>query len=197
MSNCVVVFGEKFFLPEPNSFISLFDSNEMKGTNFADDPVMRIKVFDLPNKKFKYIFENNRLRIEEYAFREPNESKCAEEIHRIISNIYKNIKPLAYGFNYDLIYRFDSVLPQREIMANFINNSMHDSIKDFGFQYTVSKEKGKNLETYFFKSVSPIEFRVHANFHFNNTEILTGNDLQAQFEKCYTLIDEAIHNLSF
>lgn len=197
MSNAVAVFGEKFFLPEPSIFISLFSPEELKGTNFADDPVMRIKVFDLPARKFKYIFENNRFRIEEYGFRDPDESKCAEEMRRIILGIYGTMEPVAFGFNFDTIYKFDSVLPQREIMNSFIKEERQEDIKDFGWQYTVTKENGKKLETYFFKAVSPIELRVHANFHFNALPFGTKENLQQQFEKCYTNIDLALKDLSF
>lgn len=197
MSNCVAVFPERFFLPEPSVFMSLFGPEDLKGANFADDPVMRLKVFDLPFKKFKYIFENNRMRIEEYGFKEPNESKCTLEIRRIISGIYNNLEPVAYGFNYDTIYRFDSVLPQRDILAQFISPAQQDLIKDFGWQYTVAKDKGQKLATYFFKVVTPIELRVHANYHFNISNFPLGEKLQEQFEKCYTDIDKSLDNLSF
>lgn len=197
MSNCVAVFGDQFFLPEPSVFISLFTPADLKGTNFADDPVMRLKVFDMPAKKFKYIFEGTRIRIEENGFKLPVDSRCAEELFRIITNVYLKLRPVAYGFNYDVIYRFDSVLPQRDVMKNFLAESFHESVRDFGWQYTLAKDKGRKLETYFFKAVTPIELRVHANYHFNGDDFKSKEKVQEQFEKCYTLIDKAIEHLAF
>ncbi len=72
-----------------------------------------------------------------------------------------------------------------------------DFVKDFGWQFTLSKQKGRKLETYFFKAVSPIELRVHANFHFSDHEFGSPKDLQEQFEKCYNNINLIFDNLSF
>lgn len=196
MSNCIAIFGDGFVLPDPKDFISLFTQEELRGANFADDPVMRLKVFDLPTKKFKYIFEGNRIRLEDYGFREPTDSLLVKELVRIVKAIYPNIKPVAYGFNYDAIYRFDSIVPQREVTKNFIEENLQEQVKHFGWQYTLSKEKGRRLETYFFKVVSPIEIRLHSNFHFNYDDFLYDNR-QGKFERCYTLMDQAIEKLAF
>ena len=197
MANGVAVFGERFFLPEPGIFIGLFSPEEMKGANFADDPVMRLKVFDLPAKKMKYIFEGDRLRIEDYGFREPTDSQLGSELFRVAHAIYDKLQPKAFGFNYDTIYRFDSIIPQVEILGKFIAPSMQEQVKDFGWQYTLMKDRGRNLETFFFKAVSPIEIRIHANYHFNEGVFSSPEKIQQQFEKCYTAIDEVIERMAF
>ncbi len=197
LANCVAVFGERFFLPEPGIFIGLFSPEEMKGANFADDPVMRLKVFDLAAKKMKYIFEGDRLRIEDYGFREPEDSKLGAELYRVASGIYGKTQPKAVGFNYDTIYRFDSIIPQHDILGKFLPASMQEQVKHFGWQYTLMKDKGRSLETFFFKAVSPIEIRIHANYHFNEHEFSSSEKVQQQFERCYTAIDEAIERLAF
>lgn len=196
LANCIAVFGDGFILPEAQAFISLFTEDQLRGANFADDPVMRLKVFDLPMKKFKYIFEVNRIRLEDYGFREPADSKLAEELVRVVKSIYGNLKPVAYGFNYDAIYRFNSIVPQREITKNFIQENLQEEVRGFGWQYTLAKDKGRKLETHFFKAVSPLEIRLHSNFHFNYDDFLNSGR-QTQFEKCYTLMDQAIENLAF
>ena len=197
MSNTVAVFGDKFFLPSPAHFMSLFDHNGLKGSNFVDDTAMRLIVFEMPALKFRYVFENKRFRIEETGFRYPEESRCVVEMHRIIESLYKNVPTLAFGFNYDVIYKFDHIIPQREIMGNFIKGDKHDYIKDFGWQFTLEKEKGKKLETYFFKAVSPIELRVHTNFHFNDKADFRSEEFQNKFEHYYKKIDEVFKDFAF
>lgn len=197
MSNVVTVFGDKFFLPSPAHFMSLFGQEGLKGSNFVDDTAMRIVVFEMPALKFRYVFENKRFRIEETGFRYPDESKCAIEMHRIIESLYKNIPTLAFGFNYDAIFKFDNVIPQREIMGNFIKKEKLDYLKDFGWQFSLEKEKGKKLETYFIKAVSPIELRVHANFHFNQATATLAEEFQVKLENSYKKMDEMLKDFSF
>jgi hypothetical protein len=197
MSNVITIFKDSFFFPEAPLFMSLFNKNDLSGSHFADDPVMRVRMFEFPQTKFKYIFERNRFRIEDYGFRDPKDSQGAAEMHRIISALYPGIKPVAYGFNYDAILKLSSVIPQQEIMGHFLREESLSFLKDFGWQYTLEKEKGKKLETYFLKAVSPIELRIHANHHFNEQILPSSRKLQEDFEKCYSTIHATFKQFLF
>jgi hypothetical protein len=63
-----------------------------------------------------------------------------------------------------------------------------DTIEDtthFGWQFTLSREKGTRRETYFCKVVSPLEIRVLANIEFDKP-LPPAAELQKLYEKCYT-----------
>lgn len=82
-------------------------------------------------------------------------------------------------------------------MSNFLGDEEAERVKDFGWQYSVSKHKGAKTELYFFKAVSPLELAVHVNVQFQGTDIPDGKNLQRLFEECYTDIDKTIERLSF
>jgi hypothetical protein len=128
--------------------------------------------------------------------RSPKDARLAHEMRRLLTALYPDKQPEAYGYNYDMIYRVDTVIPVKEIMGSFLKSSATEEVKDFGWQYTLSKEKGKRAETYFFKMVSPIEYGVHANFHFNESILPKTEDLQASFEKKYADADESLMHIT-
>ena len=196
-SNIIYLFPQNTFpLPEAAEFFRLYTESELKGVNFIDDPVMRLRIFDITALKFKWMFEPDKIRFDELGFRRPADSKMAKEFVRVVKAITKK-KPVAVGFNYDVIFKTDTVIPMKEIMENFIGGEESERVKDFGWQYSVSKHKGAKTELYFFKAVSPLELAVHVNVHFQGTDIPEEKNLERLFEECYTEIDKAIERLSF
>lgn len=197
-SNIIVTFPDgSLRLPEAAQIFALYTGDVAKGSVFSDTPSMATRVFEFPVAGLQWIFEPNRIRIEDKSARQPSESRLAHELHRVIDALYPGIKPAAYGFNYDTIYRIDTVIPARDIMSAFLKPTTVEDVVDFGWQYTLAKEKGKRSETYFFKAVSPIEYSVHANFHFNESVLPRSEDLQAAFERRYADMDEGLKHISF
>ncbi len=196
-SNIVFLFAQNTFpLPEAADFLRAHTSEQLKGSNFIDDSVMRLRLFDLPALKFKYAFEPDKVRLDEVGFRRPSESKMAREFVRVLSSFGKR-KPAAVGFNYDVIFKTDVVIPMKEIMANFLGDEEAERVHDFGWQYSVSRHKGAKTELYFFKAVSPLELAVHMNVHFQGSDVPEEKNLERLFEECYTDMDKTIERLSF
>lgn len=195
-SNIMLVYpAGTLKLPEPTEVFNLYSGKDASGSVFSDTPSLGTRIFEFPVPGFQIVFEPDRLRLEDKSSRQPKDSRLASELQRIITALYSAMRPTAFGFNYDIIYRLDAVVPVREIMSGFLKPSLLEDIKDFGWQYTLNKNKGKQSETYFFKVVSPIEYGVHANFHFNESELPKSNDLQTMFERCYTEVDESINHI--
>ncbi len=196
-SNIVFLFPQNTFgLPEAADFFRLYKEPELKGSNFIDDPVLRLRVFEFQAMKFKWMFEPDKVRLDDLGFRRPEESKLGEEFARVIASVAKR-KPAAVGFNYDVIFKTDTVIPMKDIMANFIGDDEAERVRDFGWQYSVNLHKGAKTELYFFKAVSPLELAVHVNVQFQGVDIPEEKNLGKLFEQCYTDIDTAVKRLSF
>jgi hypothetical protein len=195
-SNVVCVFSNNQ-LVDIQQLLPCYSEEQRRGSNFADDHIMRVRVLDLPALGLKWIAEPGRLRLEEERAREPMDSKIAKEMHRVIFCIFGSEKPSAYGFNFDVVYRASQVIPQQDILRCFIKTDDQELVKDFGWQYTLAREKGKWSETYFFKVISPIEISMHVNNHFVGGGFPTEEEIQATFEKCYSDIDAVFSTLSF
>ena len=161
-SNIIFLFPQGMFpIPEAAEFFRLHTENELKGSNFVDDSVMRLRIFDLPASKLKWMFEPDKVRLDDVGNRRPSESKMAREFVR------------------------------------FLGDEEAERVKDFGWQYSVSRHKGAKTELYFFKAVSPLELAVHVNVHFQGTDVPEEKNLERLFEECYTDLDKAIERLSF
>ena len=196
-SNIVVAYADGAVrLPEPATVFSAYPGEGGKGALFSDNAAMATRIFEFPTTGFMWIFEPSRVRLEDKKFRSPEDSKLAQELHRVLAVLGWTAVPVAYGFNYDIIYRTDVVIPAGEIMQNFLKPETIESIKDFGWQYTLAKEKGKRLETYFFKAVSPIEYSVHANFHINEAGLPKEKDLHEQFKRGYADVDNGLSHMA-
>ena len=197
-SNVVFAFREGAIQPpEPSRIFSLYGGDASKGSLFSDNPAMSTRVFEFPALGLMWIFEGSRVRVEDKRFRSPQDSKLPQEMLRVLKALYPNVAPIAQGFNYDILYRMDIVIPVADIMGSFLRKEAVENIADFGWQYTLTKEKGKRAETYFFKVVSPIEFSVHANYHFNNIGTVEERDLQKSFEHSYREVDKALDHIAF
>ncbi len=197
-SNIVVVYDKKNLCEtSPQDVFSLYSGENLQGSNFHDAPVMDLKIFTFPRRRLKIVFEKNRMRLEDETKEDPFSSKLGAEAHRIHSNLFQKVNSLAFGFNYDIFYRFDEVIPQREIMKQFLKETALEELNDFGWQFTLRKEKSKKSETYFFKVISPLEIALHVNYHFNQPLPLSQEKLQEFFEKCYNDTDKIIQFLSY
>ena len=197
-SNAVFVFKDgSFASPEPAEMFSLYSAEEAKGSLFSDNPSTATRVFEFPSVGFTWVFEPGKVRLEDKKNRTPDESKLVHELTRMVSKLRPGAIPAAYGYNYDIIYRMDAVIPVGAVMGHFLRPETIESVKDFGWQYSLSKEKGKRLETYFFKAVSPIEYAVHANCHFNIPGMPKESDMAKAFADEYKTVDEAIHHIAF
>jgi len=184
-------------LPEPAELFSCYTTEEGSGSMFSDNAAMATRIFELPSRGLQWVLEPVRTRLEDRRSLPPAESKLALEFTRIAEKLYPGANAVAYGFNYDIIYRMDSVVPAAEVMKSFVAPADIEDIKDFGWQYSLSKQKGKRIETYFFKAVSPIEYAVHANIHFNKLGLPKKEELQSEFEKEYAKLDEAVNRIAF
>ena len=197
-SNAVLVFKEGTFAPpEPAELFSLYSADGVKGSLFSDNASSATRVFQFPALGFTWVFEPNRARIEDNRHRPPDESRLVAELLRMVTKLRPQAVSTMHGFNYDIIYRMDTVIAVGDVMSRFLRPEMVENVKDFGWQYTISKEKSKRLETYFFKVVSPIEYAVHANCHFNEPGLPRETDMTKSFIQEYKVVDEAINHISF
>lgn len=196
-SNIITVYADgSIRLPEPSAVFAAYPGESGKGAVFSDNAAMATRIFEFPAVGFMWIFEPNRIRLEDKKFRTPDESKLASEFHRVFNALSFNTQPIAHGFNYDIIYRTDSVIPTGEIMQNFIRTDAIEDVRDFGWQYSLAKEKGKRLETYFFKAISPIEYSVHANFQANEPGLPKEKELQEHFKRGYSDVDNGLKHMA-
>jgi hypothetical protein len=196
-SNIIVIFPQgTILLPEASQIFGLYTGEQAKGSTFSDTPSMATRIFDFPVIGLQWVFEPTKIRLEDKLSRSPKDAKLAHEMRRVLAALYPEQIPSAYGFNYDMIYRIDTVIPIKEIMGSFLKPSSTEDVKEFGWQYTLVKDKGKRAETYFFKMASPIEYGVHANFHFNESVMPKSEDLQASFERKYADADESLAHIT-
>lgn len=197
-SNIICVFPKgSLVLPEPAKLFSVYTQGDIAGSQYSDNGVMGVRVFEFPALGLQWVFEPDRIRIEDRRHRSADESKLGQEIVRVIAALYPNAAPTAYGFNYDILYRMDNVIPLRDVMAHFVKTSTLENVQDFGWQYSLSFDKGARTEMYFFKVVTPIEFSIHANFHFNRQGLPTGEFMQTAFAKGYADADQSLKHMVF
>ncbi len=198
VSNAIFVFKDGSFAPpEPAELFSLYSAEEIKGSLYSDNPSTATRVFEFPAMGLQWVFEPNKARLEDKRSRPPEESNIIRELIKMVTRLRPKAIPTAHGFNYDIIYRMDRVVPVGDVMSRFLRPEVIEEVKDFGWQYTLSKEKGKRLETYFFKMVSPIEYAIHANCHVNEPGVPKEEGMQKSFAHEYHVVDEAIKHISF
>lgn len=183
-------------LPEPANLFALYAGSESQGARLLDDTALGVRVFSFPAIDLRIIFEPTRIRLEATKPHKPEELALGEHMDRIVSGLYPKIPFTRYGFNYDLAYQYDAVIPQRHIMQAFMDEETVERATHFGWQCTLAKDKGKRRETYFFKVVSPLELRVLANIEFDSA-LPRGKETQAAFVRCYTEAQGIAEHLTF
>ncbi len=182
--------------PDPSRLFALYTGQESAGARFLDDTALGIRVFSFPALDLRIIFEPTRIRIEATSAKKPNESKLATHMTRIIKEFYPKMPFTRYGFNYDITYQYDVVIPQRHIIGAFFDDETVDRTTHFGWQATLAKDKGRRRETYFCKVVSPLELRVLSNIEFEQSFPLTAASQDA-FERCYSEAGDIVEHMRF
>lgn len=200
-SNISFVFKQEGFVaPENADFAMLYTGEPAKGANFIDDPVMRLKIFHLPKLKMTFTLEGTRFRID-YDAEDGNLN------HAVIMeglNVHKNLFPKcaleSYGFNFDIIYRFENSLQMNHLFGLLSDSDKILTKKDLvnlGVQFTLQNPVSGGSETYFLKIVSPLELTVHVNYHFNSGKLPDEPQMKVLFQKSYEEIDQVIQHLKF
>lgn len=197
-ANIVFVLEPKdFSLPDTATVVALFPQSAHAGSNFLDDAALKLRLFNFPALKMKIVCEEHRLRVEDESGEEPQASGKGREAGRIYRALFPKVQTAGYGFNYDIFYRFDGVIPQRDILQELVAPDIIDDIEGFSWQFTLKNPKAKSRETYFFKVISPLEIALHVNFHFPGPAPRGDGELQALYEKCYNGADAIFSHFSW
>lgn len=183
-------------MPDPARVLSHFSHAQQTGARYLDDAALGIRVFTFPNIDLRLIFEPSRVRVEAMKPKKPEELPLAEILSKLVSDLYPNMPFPRYGYNYDITYQYDAVIPQQEITYAFLKKETADKVTHFGWQFTLQKEKGKRRESYFMKVISPLELRVMANLEFDRT-LPKAKESQDAFARGYTEAQEIAGDVQF
>lgn len=198
-SNVAFVFKpEGFIMPENGEFTILYTGESAKGANFIDDPVMRLKVYHLPKLKMTFTLEGARFRVDHDPEDGNLNSAIVPESLNAHRSLFSKCNLESYGFNFDIIYRFDNTLQLNYLFSLIADSSKILNKQDLtalGVQFTLQKP-GKS-ETYFLKIVSPLELVAHINYHFNSVQLPDEQKMKELFQKSYEETDEVVKNLKF
>ncbi|MEW6617532.1 MAG: hypothetical protein AB1333_03910 [Patescibacteria group bacterium] len=194
-ANIVFLFDKtKFFVPENSVFGSLYSGVEAAGARFLDDPIIHAKVLTLPNIQTRITLEENRLRIDDDSGKNPEESRVCEDAFKAREKLFPSSSLEAFGFNFDIQYRFSNVIPLNDFFEKIFNPKIYGEkdLRDFGFQCTLNNSKKGYTDTFFFKIVSPLELSVHLNRHFSSKEIPKEKKIKELFLACYEDVDSMV-----
>lgn len=198
-SNIAFVFKQEGFVtPENGEFAILYTGEPAKGANFIDDPAMRLKVYHLPKLKMTFTLEGTRFRIDQDTEDGNLSSAIVAESLNAYKNLFSKCGLESYGFNFDIIYRFDNTLQLNYLFGLLANSGKILEKRDLtalGIQFTL--QKPDKSETYFLKIVSPLELVAHINYHFNSNRLPDEQKMKELFQKNYEEADEIIKNLKF
>jgi hypothetical protein len=182
--------------PEPQQVFSLFTGDIGKGARLLDDVALHVKVFTFPAMNLQIVFERTRIRFDATTPKKPDELRLGEIMAHVAKALYPDIPFQKIGFNYDIAYQYDVVIPQRQLWERFIAKDALEDMTHFGFQMSFQKEKGKRRDTYFCKVVSPLELRVLANIELDRA-LPTTEEAQKLYTQCYTECQEIVGKLAF
>lgn len=189
-SNIVFIFRDKNpNLPENSELTGLFSGERGRGAQMVDDPLMRMKILDVPQMKIQVALEGNRLRVEDLEARTPEDSIIIEEGVRIFKSLYANRQIIleGFGFNFEIYFQNSDIIQ----IGNLFNGislqplEMGETLLDFGWQWTTADKNGSETNGYFLKITAPLEFVVHHNAHFKLREIPEIKELKKLFESSY------------
>lgn len=182
-------------LPEPGAVFALFPASS-QGAKYFDDPALGVRAFTLPAENLRVIFERMRLRIEDTASRRVEDLPLGTLLEKLTSALFPKGTFDRHGFNYDVVYRYDQMIPDRKVLSSFVADDMLEDVSHFGWQFTLSKEKGKRRETYFCKVISPLEIEVLANIEFDK-QLPGGEDAQRAFVASYQESQAMLESIAF
>jgi len=198
-SNAVFVFKNKNReLPNNQEMIVLYPGDASRGVQLVDDPMMRMKVMDVPQLKIQVACEMERLRIEDMQALPPEKSELMELAVRAYEglNLNNRFSLVGLGFNFEVFYQTAEVID----IGNHYNKlsqplEVGDGILDFGWQWTVQTKNGKRVDGYFLKITAPLEFVLHHNAHFNLENLPPLPELKNLFKEAYEKTHRAAEDL--
>lgn len=198
--NIVFLFRERAVeAPTNEIFARLFGGDDTRGVYFFDDPHIQTKMLSVPARKLEVFWEGRRLRIEDRAIREPDDSTLVRDAWEVIHKLFPNPGEIfeGMGVNMDVYFQFKDVIRLGDIFLRFnpMPLDFGDAIKDLGFQWTIQK-KDASLEGYFVKVTAPLELAVHLNRHFLFRKLPTVDEFAKLVEESYRELDGTIGNLS-
>jgi hypothetical protein len=117
----------------------------------------------------------------------------------VYSKLFKQVKLTAIGFNFDIMYRFDKIIPSEYLFKHFADEKILKKAKlfDLGLQFALNRDGGKTQEVVFIKIPSELELAVHYNYHFAADELPSEAKLKQIYDKAYLQIDEIVEQLKF
>lgn len=176
--------------PENHEIVGLYHGGEAKGAQLVDDPMLRVKVLDVPAKGLQIAWEARRLRIEDMRARDPEDG--AEIVADAMMAYETLIAPRAiildsFGFNFEVYYQTKDVIRINDHFNEISGTPLvlGDGLMDFGWQWTVNERDGRRARGYFLKVTAPLEFTMHHNAHFTAKEIPPKKDLLELFAHAY------------
>lgn len=199
-SNLVIVFdSNKFLMPDNAMLATLYQGEQAMGARFADDSILKTKIFDFPKLKIQVGVEPKRLRVEDLSQNEPKESNLIKEALYVYEKLFSPFPIIGFGFNFDIYYRFSDVIQMNDLFKNFVNAKILEKsdLRDLGIQFTLDKKGGKKQGVYFIKITAPLEIAVHITQHYNENKLPKEKELKELFEKSYEESDDVIQNLKF
>ncbi len=196
ISAVLVSLSHALASPEPQKVFALFTGEVGKGARLLDDTALHMKVFTFPAMNLQIVFERTRIRFDATTPKKPDELRLGELMAHVAKNLYPEVPFQKLGFNYDIAYQYDVVIPQRQLWERFIAKDALEDMTHFGFQMSFQKEKGKRRDTYFCKVVSPLELRVLANIELD-CALPSVDETQVLYTRCYTESQEIVTQLAF
>lgn len=205
-SNIAFVFDEHgFSLPDPAAVAALYGGERARGAQFLDDPAMRTKILILPALKIRITLEGTRLRIDDESQEEPEKSNFLAEALFVYQRLSGIGKLIGFGFNLDVYFRFNNVLPVSDAFEYFFGRDFlkYADLRAFGVQFTLERAKKyiKDLpvpvignigilDTVFVKVPAPLEIAMHINRHFPVHELPPLDSLRILLQNCYNESEE-------
>jgi len=183
-------------MPDPAKILNLFPKEAQVGARYLDDAALGVRVFTFPQIDLRLIFEPSRVRVEATKPKKPEDLPLAEFLSMIVETAYPKMPFPRYGYNYDITYQYDVVIPQNHVIGAFLDKETADKTTHFGWQFTLSKDKGKRKETYFMKVVSPLELRAMANIEFDQP-LPKGKESQSAFVRGFEEAQKIAEHVNF
>ena len=201
-SNIVFVFKEHAVPPPENHELAgLYAGDAAKGAQLVDDPLMRMKILDVPVKGLQIAWEARRLRIEDMRAVEPEESTLIDAAAMAYETLVasRNIALDSFGFNFEVYYQTKDVIRINdyfnELSGTFLD--LGAGLMDFGWQWTITEKDGKAMRGFFLKVTAPLEFTMHHNAHFSMKELPPKKYLQSLFKETYAAMNSVASGLKF
>ena len=93
--------------PENHEIVGLYAGAAAKGAQLVDDPMMRMKIFDVPARGLQVAWEARRVRVEDMRAVEPEDRRCSGCRQWGVRNARapRKIYPGSFGFNFEVYYQ--------------------------------------------------------------------------------------------